>query len=196
MRRPGHDRLEHHELGAIGSIRPIPVVSKYKWLEPRHMVNVCERWAKDRTDELQAAFFNGVGYESWENVWGIWNQTHAARRRGPPPHRHHRAGHGRLAGQSRLGTARADVAAEGVYASRFPAKDRTFGSGQPQSNKDVDGEQLAVPHAEGVRYYDLWNGAKLKPTIAGQDRQAGFPDRGPRLRRGPRRAGGANCRRT
>ena len=22
---------------------------------------------------LQAAFFNGVGYETWENVWGIWN---------------------------------------------------------------------------------------------------------------------------
>ena len=54
--------------------QPVPVVSKYKWLEPRHMVNVCERWAKDRTDGLQAAFFNGVGYESWENVWGIWNQ--------------------------------------------------------------------------------------------------------------------------
>ena len=54
--------------------RPVPVVSRYKWVEPRHMVNVCERWAKDRTDGLQSAFFNGVGYESWENVWGIWNQ--------------------------------------------------------------------------------------------------------------------------
>ena len=27
-----------------------------------------------KTDNLQFAFFNGVGYESWENVWGIWNQ--------------------------------------------------------------------------------------------------------------------------
>ena len=52
----------------------VPVVSRYKWVEPRHMVNVCERWARDRTDGLQSAFFNGVGYESWENVWGIWNQ--------------------------------------------------------------------------------------------------------------------------
>ena len=46
----------------------------YKWLEPRHMVNVCDRWARDKTDDLQFAFFNGVGYESWENIWGIWNR--------------------------------------------------------------------------------------------------------------------------
>jgi hypothetical protein len=51
-----------------------PMVSKLKWLEPRHMINVCDRWARDKTDNLQAAFFNGVGYESWENIWGIWNQ--------------------------------------------------------------------------------------------------------------------------
>ena len=38
------------------------------------MINVCDRWARDKTDNLQAAFFNGVGYESWENIWGIWNQ--------------------------------------------------------------------------------------------------------------------------
>lgn len=52
----------------------IPVVSKYKWIEPRHMVYVCERDVQDRTDGLQSAFFNGVGYESWENVWGFWNE--------------------------------------------------------------------------------------------------------------------------
>ena len=52
----------------------IPTVSRFKWLEPRHMVNICRRWARDKTDDLQHAFFNGVGYESWENIWGIWNQ--------------------------------------------------------------------------------------------------------------------------
>ena len=43
----------------------------YKWLESRHMVNICRRWGRDKTDDLQHAFFNGVGYESWENIWGI-----------------------------------------------------------------------------------------------------------------------------
>ena len=51
-----------------------PMVSAFKWLEPRHMVNVCDRWNHSKVDNLQYAFFNGVGYESWENIWGIWNQ--------------------------------------------------------------------------------------------------------------------------
>ena len=30
----------------------IPPVSKYKWLEPRHMVHICDRWARDRNQDL------------------------------------------------------------------------------------------------------------------------------------------------
>jgi hypothetical protein len=52
----------------------VPMVSKWKWLEPRHMVHVCDRWATDRSTLLQDAFFNGSGIQSWENVWGWWNQ--------------------------------------------------------------------------------------------------------------------------
>ena len=37
------------------------------------MVNISDRWNRDKTDDLQFAFFNGVGWESWENIWGIWN---------------------------------------------------------------------------------------------------------------------------
>src|SRR5215469_4838258 len=51
-----------------------PMITKNKWIEPRHTVNVCNRWARDKTDDLQYAFFNGGGYVSWENIWGIWNQ--------------------------------------------------------------------------------------------------------------------------
>ena len=51
----------------------LPMVDRYKWLEPRHMVNISDRWAQDKTNDLQFAFFNGVGWESWENIWGIWN---------------------------------------------------------------------------------------------------------------------------
>ncbi len=51
----------------------VPTVDRYRWLEPRHMVNIQGRWIRDKTDDLQFAFFNGEGWESWENVWGIWN---------------------------------------------------------------------------------------------------------------------------
>ncbi len=51
-----------------------PAVSKWKWLEPRFLTNVCDRWNKNKTDNLQYAWFNGAGYETWENVWGIWNE--------------------------------------------------------------------------------------------------------------------------
>ncbi len=51
-----------------------PLVDKFKWLETRHMVNFSHRWNRDMTDDMQFAFFNGVGAgRSWENIWGIWN---------------------------------------------------------------------------------------------------------------------------
>src|SRR5260370_11789429 len=51
----------------------VPQVDRYRWLEPRHQVNIQGRWDRDKTDALQYAFFNGEGWESWENVWAIWN---------------------------------------------------------------------------------------------------------------------------
>ena len=57
-------------------INPVtPPVSTYKAMtRGKHLTHVCERFATLRTDGLQYAFFNGVGYEPWENVWGMWNQ--------------------------------------------------------------------------------------------------------------------------
>jgi hypothetical protein len=51
----------------------VPLADRYRWLEPRHQVNISDRWNRDKTDDLQFAFFNGEGWESWENIWGIWN---------------------------------------------------------------------------------------------------------------------------
>ena len=90
------------------------------------MVNISERWARNRTNGLQSAYFNGVGYESWENIWGIWNgftpRDAEALRRIATIER----GDGRPARQRRLGTARCHTLQKGVYASRFPGKDRTL----------------------------------------------------------------------
>ena len=51
-----------------------PVVDRFKFVtEGRFLTNVYNRWAKDKTNDLQSAWFNGDGYEGWENVWGVWN---------------------------------------------------------------------------------------------------------------------------
>ena len=100
--------------------QPIPAVSKYKWLEPRHMVNVCNRWAPDHTDDLQPAFFNGVGYESWENVWGIWNGSRRATPR-PCAASPRSSAAGGDARQLRVGTA-LPHAAEGRLRQQVPGR--------------------------------------------------------------------------
>ena len=51
----------------------IPAVDRFKFLTyGKFMVNVCRRWGINKLDDLQAAWFNGAGYETWENVWGTW----------------------------------------------------------------------------------------------------------------------------
>jgi hypothetical protein len=41
-----------------------PGVDKYRWLEPRHQVNIQGRWDRDKTNALQYAFFNGEGWRA------------------------------------------------------------------------------------------------------------------------------------
>lgn len=67
--------LSHNPIswGYFFGAQTFPPVARAKFLEPRHMVQLCARWSLDKTLELQTAFFNGAGYVVWENVWGIWN---------------------------------------------------------------------------------------------------------------------------
>ena len=44
-----------------GAGQYVQSIDRYKWLEPKHMTNVRNRWAFDKTDTLQFVFFNAVG---------------------------------------------------------------------------------------------------------------------------------------
>ncbi len=51
----------------------VPIVDPWKFLEHRHITQICNRWATNHTLDLQRAFFNGDGFVPWESVWSIWN---------------------------------------------------------------------------------------------------------------------------
>jgi iron(II)-dependent oxidoreductase len=142
-----------------------PMLSAFKWLEPRHMVNVCDRWNHSKVDNLQFAFFNGVGYESWENVWGIWNQitqrdAEALRRVATIE----RAMAGFLVSPEWQPYAQTEQ--NGIFASRWPQAKSTLWTMVNRTQFDVEGRQLRLPAQAGMHYFDLWHGVELSPEAA------------------------------
>jgi formylglycine-generating enzyme required for sulfatase activity len=143
----------------------VPPVAKFKWLEPRHMINLENRWGRDRTNDFQYMFFNGVGYNAWENVWGIWNQltprdAHALKRIAAL----YRAFAPLLV--SMHWRPYAATLQAGVFASRFPGDGQVLHTLVNRNEYDAQGELIAMAHATGTRYYDLWHGSELQPRLA------------------------------
>ncbi len=143
-----------------------PKVDRYKWLEPRHMVNISDRWNRNKTDDLQFAFFNGVGWESWENIWGIWNSivprdAEATRRvatleRGLAPF---------LVSQD--WEPFAPMLLFGVFASRWPLGEDTVWTVVNRNEYNISGPQIELPAQEGMHYFDLYHGVQLTPESRG-----------------------------
>jgi iron(II)-dependent oxidoreductase len=142
----------------------VPGVSLMKWLEPRHMVNVCNRWARDKTDDLQYTFFNGTGYESWENVWGIWNgiterDSEALRRMATIERKFARF----LVSQD--WEPHTPMLQYGIFASKWPLGGEALWTIVNRNQYNVSGRQLAVSNQPGVRYFDIYHGRELQPEV-------------------------------
>ena len=151
-----------------------PMVSVFKWLEPRHMVNVCDRWNHSKVDNLQYAFFNGVGYESWENIWGIWNRitprdAEALRRVATVE----RAMASFLSSPEWQPYAETEQA--GIFASRWPQGKNTLWTMVNRTQYDIEGRQLRLPVQAGTHYFDLWHGVELTPESADAALFLSFP---------------------
>jgi formylglycine-generating enzyme required for sulfatase activity len=151
----------------------VPMVSKTKWLEPRHTVNVTDRFTRDKTDSLQHAFFNGQGYASLENLWGFWYGTNpndaeailrftsieramAENLRSPDWEPH------------------TPTVQSGVFASRFPTRKSTLWTIVNRNEYDVAGAQLRVTYHPALHYYDLWHGIELVPSVEGNEATLSF----------------------
>jgi formylglycine-generating enzyme required for sulfatase activity len=137
------------------------------------MVNISDRWNTDKTSDLQFAFFNGVGWESWENIWGIWNgitprDAEATRR---------------VAAMER-GVAPFLVSPQweplfpmhhyGVYASKWPLDHETVWTIVNRNPYNIGGRQMDLPAIAGMRYFDLYHGVELKPQIDRTDAVLSF----------------------
>ena len=152
----------------------VPTVDKYRWLEPRHQVNIQGRWDRDKTNALQYAFFNGEGWESWENVWGIWNGV--TPRDGEATRRVatiERAVSPFFASQG--WEPLYPMLRYGVFSSRWPLADRTLWTIVNRNEYNVEGSQMTAPYKQGMRYFDLYHGVELIPEIKGDQAVLSFP---------------------
>jgi len=155
--------------GYFWNYLPKPGVSVYKWLEPRHQVHITNRWATDKTDDLQYAFFNGIGYNAWENIWGIWNQV-------SPRHaeaiRRIRTIYQQFPGiwSSAEWTPHIPLLQPNLYASVFPGKNQTvYTFVNRDTVNDIKGEVIKMPFTRGMSYYDIWKGKQVLPKQKGND---------------------------
>jgi formylglycine-generating enzyme required for sulfatase activity len=146
----------------------VPTLDKYRWQEPRHQVHIQGRWDRDKTNALQFAFFNGEGWESWENVWGIWNGVMP--RDGEATRRMATLERGLAPFFASAGWEPFyPMQAYGVFASRWPLGEQTLWTIVNRNTYDLDRPQMAVPAADGVRYFDLYHGVELQPRRDGSD---------------------------
>ena len=81
----------------------VPTVDRFKWLEPRHMVNISDRWNReqDRRSAIRLLQRRRLG-ELGERL-GHLERHHSARCRSHAPRRHHRARHRAFPRQPGLG---------------------------------------------------------------------------------------------
>jgi len=136
-----------------------------KWTEPRHMIHFDgDRWRHDRTAMFQHAFLNGAGVVIWDDIFGSWNaytpRDQALLRRMVPI-------------QRQFSDLLASDGWEPFYPTLVQSVDASYWPGDARalwmivnwSTEPVTGDILQVEHHAGTRYFDLWNGVELSPTL-------------------------------
>jgi gamma-glutamyl hercynylcysteine S-oxide synthase len=152
-----------------------PMVSRSRWLEPRHMVHVTDRFTRDKTDSLQHAFFNGEGYAVLENLWGFWYQMNARDAEAMLRFTRIERAFAENLSSAEWHPHSPTGLQPGVFASEFPLPTRTLWAVVNRNEFDVNGEQLRIPHKASMHYFDLWHGVELQPTISGDQATLSFP---------------------
>jgi formylglycine-generating enzyme required for sulfatase activity len=159
----------------------IPAVDTWKWLtiavtDHPHMTHICDRWSQNHTTDLQQAWFNGIGFVSWENVWGIWmgmSQRDAEATRRVSAMSRYFSGFLTAAGWEPHTVLHPDACGVGVFASRWPQpvsvvypNNATLWTIVNRGSLNYTGPVVYVScSSSGVSYYDVYRGVSLSPTL-------------------------------
>jgi formylglycine-generating enzyme required for sulfatase activity len=138
-----------------------PGVLRNKWFERRHMQHQIQRWDRDHTGELHAAWMNGSGMMIWENVFGSWNGWSARDRsilRGMLPIQRRFAD--LFASQN--WTPLVPTLLPQVYASLWEGQGIRLWTLVNRSNERKEGPSLQVELRQGERLFDLIAGQEVK----------------------------------
>ena len=167
---------------AEGWISGAVYVDKPKWLSKGLATTQWSaRWSgigagatalKGKLPQIQICWFNGLGYETWENVWGTWNglierSAEAIRRVGMMLRFFgHRAENFFTSPDWIPFTAEGAQMEQGVFASAFPRGKETVYTfinwDENEKGTDSTGVQLN-PATKAAHYYDCYNGIELTP---------------------------------
>lgn len=145
-----------------------PQISAYKALEGRHTVHITDRWAQNRTSNLQTAFFNGVGYLAWESVWCNYNQI--TERSGEELRRirtiYRNLGPNLLNNYASWNPHVPVSTVPGIFASEFTSTTNAWTLWTVVNRAGMDiggGEQVALelPCSDASRFFDIWAGVEI-----------------------------------
>jgi formylglycine-generating enzyme required for sulfatase activity len=150
--------------GYYGHIRGLPVV---KWTEPRVMIHYDgDVFRHDRSVILQHVFLNGTGVVIWENIFGAWNRYSERQqtevRRFAPILRYGRDLLASDAWEPFYPTLLGDVDAH-----YWPGPSRALWTIVNWGDRSRSGAVLRALYKPGRRYFDLWHGVEISPTLQG-----------------------------
>ncbi len=142
-----------------------PGILKLKRIEPRHMQYQIRRWDRDRSDEIEIAFFNGSGMLVWENIFGTYNPWNLRDRQAWKK-------------ANLILRFFADIFAGPDNEPYYPSKNSQVyinhwsGAGMDlfvlaNRGKALSGEALfEIPLEQQMKLYDLWHGKAIEPNIS------------------------------
>ncbi|KAI8377656.1 C-type lectin protein [Radiomyces spectabilis] len=146
----------------------IPTVASRKYLESRHMTHSSDKWSRNKTDLIQHAFFNGIGVETWENIFGTWNQI--SPRDGEALRRTSKIM--RCFGPTFFANPDWEphtpcIQWKCVFGSRWVSSttaNQVLWTFVNRSPLPAVGHQIVVGYQIGWQFYDVWRGEEIFPT--------------------------------